>query len=77
MRLLAGQRVGAGGGILRLRHPGPGRTRTRRDSPGLGVLRPGLGEFLLRYEEVGTAAVPDGVLLAYLQSTYEAADLAG
>jgi hypothetical protein len=37
-----------------------------------------LGEFLLRYEDVRTALDPDAVLLAFLQSTYEAAaDLAG
>lgn len=36
-----------------------------------------LGEFLLRYDDVRTAADPDGLLLAFLQSTYEAAaDLA-
>ena len=39
---------------------------------------PEMGEFLLRYEDVRTAPDPDGVLLAFLQSTYEAAaDLAG
>jgi hypothetical protein len=32
-----------------------------------------LGEFLLPYEVVRTAADPDAVLLAFLQSTYEAA----
>ncbi len=36
------------------------------------------GEFLLPYDVVRTAADPDAVLLAFLQSTYEAAaDLAG
>ncbi|HEY2480568.1 MAG TPA: DUF5996 family protein, partial [Caulobacteraceae bacterium] len=33
----------------------------------------GLGEFLLPYEAVRTAADPDETLLAFLQSTYEAA----
>ena len=38
----------------------------------------GLGEFVLPYEAVRTAADPDAALLAFLQSTYEAAaDLAG
>jgi hypothetical protein len=32
-----------------------------------------LGEFLLPYDAVRTAANPDAVLLAFLQSTYEAA----
>ena len=37
-----------------------------------------LGEFVLPYEAVRTAADPDAALLAFLQSTYEAAaDLAG
>ncbi len=37
-----------------------------------------LGEFLLPYETVRTAADPDAALLAFLQSTYEAAaDLGG
>jgi hypothetical protein len=37
-----------------------------------------LGEFLLPYDAVRTAADPDAALLAFLQSTYEAAaDLAG
>lgn len=40
--------------------------------------RPDLGEFLLRYEDVRSAPDPDGMLLAFLQSTYgAAADLAG
>jgi hypothetical protein len=33
----------------------------------------GLGEFILPYESVRTAADPDAVLLEFLQSTYEAA----
>jgi hypothetical protein len=33
----------------------------------------GLSEFVLPYERVRTASDPDGVLLAFLQSTYEAA----
>lgn len=39
---------------------------------------PGLGEFLLPYDRVRNAGDPDEALLAFLQSTYEAAaDLAG
>ncbi len=38
----------------------------------------GLGEFLLPYDTVRTAANPDGALLAFLQTTYDvAADLGG
>ncbi|MGZ4619581.1 MAG: DUF5996 family protein, partial [Frankiaceae bacterium] len=33
----------------------------------------GLGEFVLPYDAVRTAADPDSTLLAFLQSTYEAA----
>jgi hypothetical protein len=32
-----------------------------------------LGEFLLPYDAVRTASDPDAVLMAFLQSTYEAA----
>src|SRR5690606_1555393 len=35
------------------------------------------GEFLLPYDAVRTAADPDGALLDFLQSTYEAAAIAG
>jgi len=31
-----------------------------------------LGEYLLRYEDVRTAADPDALLRAFLQSTYDA-----
>ena len=38
---------------------------------------PELGEFLLRYEDVRTAADPDALVLDFLQSTYEAAATLG
>ena len=42
------------------------------------MLQPDLGEFLLPYEAVRTAADPDAALLDFCQSTYEAAaDLGG
>jgi hypothetical protein len=41
--------------------------------PGAAVYSSELGEFLLPYDEVRTAARPDDVLLEFLQSTYEAA----
>ena len=34
---------------------------------------PGLGEFLLRYDDVRRAAAPDGAILSFLESTYRAA----
>ena len=37
----------------------------------------GLGQFLLPYEIVRTARDPDATLLAFLQSTYEAAAITG
>jgi len=39
----------------------------------VGTFNNPLGEFLLPYDEVRTAADPDAMLLAFLQSTYEAA----
>ena len=41
--------------------------------PGAAFFHEGLGEFLLPYDAVRTAADPDAALLAFLQSTYEAA----
>jgi hypothetical protein len=47
-------------------------------SPAAARFDAALGEFLLPYEAVRTAADPDAVLMAFLQSTYEAAaNLAG
>jgi hypothetical protein len=46
--------------------------------PATAWYSPELGEFLLRYEDVRSAADPAGALLDFLQSTYEAAaNLAG
>jgi hypothetical protein len=42
-------------------------------APGEASYDEQLGEFVLPYEAVRTAAGPDSVLLAFLQSTYEAA----
>ena len=39
----------------------------------VGTFNNQLGEFVLPYDEVRTAADPDAMLLAFLQSTYEAA----
>ena len=38
-----------------------------------GTFNDSLGEFILPYDEVRTASDPDALLLAFLQSTYEAA----
>ena len=47
-------------------------------APAAARFDPALGEFLLPYEAVRSAADPDSVLTAFLQSSYEAAaDLAG
>jgi hypothetical protein len=47
-------------------------------APAAACFDPTLGEFLLPYEAVRTAADPDAALTAFLQTTYEAAaDLAG
>jgi predicted GNAT family acetyltransferase len=51
--------------------------RTRRVEPDAAYFDDGLGEFLLPYRALRTADDPDTMLLAFLQSTYEAAaDLA-
>jgi hypothetical protein len=41
--------------------------------PDAALFNPSLGEFLLPYDAVRTASEPDEALLAFLQSTYEAA----
>ena len=53
--------------------PSPPATATRRSRPTGARWDDGLGEFVLPYELVRTAADPDAVLLEFLQSTYEAA----
>jgi hypothetical protein len=59
-------------------YPEPAGFREAHASPPEGRFDPALGEFVLPYEAVRTAKDPDGDLLAFLQSTYEAAaDLGG
>jgi hypothetical protein len=41
--------------------------------PAAAAYNPDLREFILPYDAVRTAASPDGALLEFLQSTYEAA----
>ena len=59
-------------------YPEPEGFRTAEVSPREAYFHETLGEFVLPYEAVRSAADPDGALLAFLQSTYEAAaDAAG
>ena len=54
-------------------YPEPDGFRDRPVEPSGAFYTPELGEFLLPYELVRKADNPDGALLAFLQSTYEAA----
>jgi hypothetical protein len=59
-------------------YPVPAGFGERPVEPAAARFDAALGEFLLPYDAVRTAPDPDGTLLAFLQSTYEAAaDLAG
>jgi Family of unknown function (DUF5996) len=54
-------------------YPSPAGFRDAAVQPAAAFFSEPLGEFLLPYEAVRTAADPDATLLAFLQSTYEAA----
>jgi hypothetical protein len=54
-------------------YPVPPRFGEHPVEPGAACFHEPLGEFLLPYDAVRTAADPDATLLAFLQSTYEAA----
>jgi hypothetical protein len=54
-------------------YPMPARFKEFAVQPEAAYFSEALGEFLLPYDAVRTAADPDAVLLAFLQSTYEAA----
>lgn len=59
-------------------YPAPDGFAEQPVEPEAAFYHDALQEFVLPYEAVHTAAAPDAVLLAFLQSTYEAAaDLAG
>ncbi len=59
-------------------YPEPDGFRGSVTTPGLARFDEALGEFVLPYEAVRAAADPEAVLMAFLQSTYEAAaSLAG
>jgi hypothetical protein len=54
-------------------YPEPAGFRTTKVRPGAAFFSEALGEFILPYDAVRTAANPDQALLEFLQSTYEAA----
>jgi hypothetical protein len=54
-------------------YPMPAGFKESAVQPEAAYFSEALGEFLLPYDAVRTAADPEGVLLAFLQSTYEAA----
>ena len=54
-------------------YPTPAAFREMPVQPAAAFFSDALGEFLLPYEAVRTAPTPDATLLAFLQSTYEAA----
>ena len=58
-------------------YPEPEGYRTVRISPEEAWYSEDMGEYLLTYEAVRTAANPDETLLQFLQSTYQAAATLG
>jgi hypothetical protein len=54
-------------------YPEPAGFKDAKIRPASAVYEPSLGEFVLPYEAVRTAADPSGEVLAFLQSTYEPA----
>jgi hypothetical protein len=54
-------------------YPEPAGFRTTRVRPDAAFFSEALGEFILPYDAVRTAAQPEQALLEFLQSTYEAA----
>jgi hypothetical protein len=57
-------------------YPEPSGFRTAKVRPDAAFFGEALGEFILPYDAVRTAADPDTALLDFLQSTYEAAAIA-
>src|SRR5262249_7536960 len=57
-------------------YPEPSGFRTTKVKPAAAFFNSDLGEFILPYDAVRTAADPDGTLLDFLRSTYEAAAVA-
>jgi hypothetical protein len=51
--------------------PEPPGYKTARIAPASAFYNPEFSNFILRYDDVRTAAAPDAVLMEFLQSTYE------
>jgi hypothetical protein len=58
-------------------YPAPAAFKTQPVQPAAAAFNESLGEFLLPYDAVRTAADPERTLLSFLQSTYEAAAITG
>jgi hypothetical protein len=58
-------------------YPSPQGFAEAKVAPEAARFDPSLGEYILDYEAVRTAEYPDATLLAFLESTYEAAALLG
>lgn len=58
-------------------YPEPAGCATAPIRPATGAYHPGLGEWILPYDVVRTAADPDAALLAFLESTYDASATLG
>jgi hypothetical protein len=54
-------------------YPAPPGFAEAKVEPGAAYFHPGLGEFILPYDVVRQAADPDAMLMAFLQSTFDAA----
>ena len=58
-------------------YPEPAGFRSAEVKPHAAFFSEAVGEFILPYDAVRTSDDPDGALLAFLQTTYEAAANAG
>jgi hypothetical protein len=69
--------AGADAAFYSYAYPEPAGFRSAPVRPDSASFNATLGEFLLPYQAMRSAADPDAALLAFLQSTYEAAANAG
>ena len=58
---------------MRTRFPNPLASRTFSSRPDASYYHAGLGEFILPYEAVRTAASPERAIADFVASTYDAA----
>jgi hypothetical protein len=58
-------------------YPEPNGFKDCPVQPSEAFYHTGMGDFMLPYDVVRTAKSPDDVLLSFLQSTYEAAEICG